>query len=127
MKIFGYTAGEMVGTSITRLFPANRFKEENQILEKIKRGESVEHFETQRQSKDGRLIDVSVTASPIKDAAGKVIGVSKVARDITGRKRAEAELSPPHLGTGRAQFVDPRRSVRRCLSKPWWLPRCGNC
>jgi hypothetical protein len=88
-KIFGYTAGEMVGTSIMRLIPADRQDEENQILGKIKRGESVEHFETLRQTKDGLLIDVSVTVSPIKDAAGKAIGVSKVARDISGRKRAE--------------------------------------
>ena len=91
-KIFGYAAGEMVGTSILRLIPADRQDEENQILEKIRRGENVEHFETLRQTKDGRLIDVSVTASPIKDASGKVIGVSKVARDITERKRAEEEL-----------------------------------
>jgi PAS domain S-box-containing protein len=91
-KIFGYAAGEMMGTSILRLIPAGRHEEENQILEKIKRGESVEHFETLRQTKDGRLIDVSVTASPIKDAEGKVIGVSKVARDITERKAAEEKI-----------------------------------
>jgi PAS domain S-box-containing protein len=92
-RIFGYTAGEMVGTSIMRLIPADRWEEENQILGKIKSGESVEHFETLRQTKDGRLIDVSVTASPIKDATGKPIGVSKVARDITERKRAEQQLN----------------------------------
>jgi two-component system cell cycle sensor histidine kinase/response regulator CckA len=91
-KIFGYTAEEMVGTSITRLIPAERLGEERQILETIRRGESVEHFETARQTRDGRLIDVSVTASPIKDAAGKVVGVSKVARDNTALKRAEAAL-----------------------------------
>ncbi len=91
-KIFGYAASEMLGTSILRLIPADRQDEENQILEKIRRGESVEHFETRRQTKDGRLIDVSVTASPIKDASGKVIGVSKVARDITERKQAEEQI-----------------------------------
>ena len=91
-KIFGHAASEMVGASILRLIPADRHDEENQILEKIRRGENVEHFETVRQTKDGRLIDVSVTVSPIKDASGKVIGVSKVARDITERKRAEEEL-----------------------------------
>jgi PAS domain S-box-containing protein len=91
-KIFGYNAREMVGTSILRLIPADRLDEENQILQKIRRGESVEHFVTQRQTKDGRLVDVSVTASPIKDAAGKAIGVSKVARDISYRKRAEETL-----------------------------------
>jgi PAS domain S-box-containing protein len=91
-KIFGHTASEMVGSSIMRLIPNDRRDEENQILGKIKRGESVEHFETLRWTKDGRLIDVSVTASPIKDADGKPIGVSKVARDITERKSAEEAL-----------------------------------
>lgn len=91
-KIFGYTAGEMVGASIMRLIPADRQDEENQILDQVKRGKSVEHFDTLRQTKDGRLINISVTASPIKDAAGKVTGVSKVARDITERMRAERAL-----------------------------------
>jgi PAS domain S-box-containing protein len=85
-KVFGYPASEMLGTSIRRLLPADRQDEEDQILGKISRGESLDHFETVRQTKSGLLIDVSVTASPIKDAAGKVIGVSKVARDITERK-----------------------------------------
>jgi PAS domain S-box-containing protein len=88
-KIFGYAASEMIGTPITRLIPADRQHEENDILERIRRGQSVEHFETLRQKKDGRLVAVSVTASPIKDSAGKVIGVSKVAHDITERKHEE--------------------------------------
>jgi PAS domain S-box-containing protein len=92
-KIFGYAAGEMVGTSIMRLIPEDRREEEDYILDKIKRGENLKHFETRRKTKDGRLIDVSVTASPIKDAAGKVIGVSKVARDWTARKRADQRLN----------------------------------
>ena len=91
-KIFGYTSAEMVGTSIMRLIPAERQEEEEQILEKIRRGQSVESFDTLRQAKDGRLIDVAVTASPIKDSMGRPIGVSKIARDISGRKRAEAVL-----------------------------------
>jgi PAS domain S-box-containing protein len=91
-KIFGYTAGEMVGASVLRLVPSNRLPEEDQILGKIKRGESVEHFETLRQAKDGRLINVSVTTSAIKDASGKVTGVSKVAHNITARKAAEAKI-----------------------------------
>jgi PAS domain S-box-containing protein len=91
-RIFGYTAAEMIGTSIMRLIPADRQGEENQILTKIRRGESVEHFETLRQTKEGRLIHVSVTASPIKDGSGKVIGASKVARDISERKQAEESL-----------------------------------
>jgi PAS domain S-box-containing protein len=90
--IFGYTASEMVGTSIMRLIPTDRQHEENQFPGQIKLGQNAEHFETLRQTKDGRLIDVSVTVSPIKDAMGKVIGVSKVARDITERKAAEEAL-----------------------------------
>jgi PAS domain-containing protein len=81
-----------VGGPMTRLIPADRPDEENQILEQVKRGESVQHFETVRQAKGGRRIDVSVTISPIKDSAGKIVGASKVARDITERKRAEEEL-----------------------------------
>jgi PAS domain S-box-containing protein len=91
-KIFGYTASEMMGTSIMRLIPADRQDEENQILAKIRRGESIEHFETLRKTKSGRLIDVSVTISPIKEPRGEVVGVSKVARDITQRKQAERAL-----------------------------------
>jgi PAS domain S-box-containing protein len=91
-RIFGYSASEMLGASIMRLIPADRRDEENHILGEIRRGKSVEHFETVRQTKDGRLIDVSVTASPVKDASGKSIGVSKVARDITNRKLAERTL-----------------------------------
>jgi PAS domain S-box-containing protein len=91
-RIFGYTADEMIGTSIMRLIPADRQDEENQILSKIRHGESVEHFETLRQAKDGRLIAVSVTASPINDANGNVVGVSKVARDITERLQAVEAL-----------------------------------
>jgi PAS domain S-box-containing protein len=91
-KIFGYTAQEMVGASIMRLIPSDRQAEETHILDTIKRGESVEHFDTVRRTKDGRLIDVSVTASPIKDSSGKIIGVSKVARDVSQKKRADTAL-----------------------------------
>ena len=91
-KIFGYSADEMVGNSIFRLIPAERHEEERQILAKIRRGEGVQHLETVRQTKNGRLIDISVTTSPIKDSTGRIVGASKVARDITNRKRAEAEI-----------------------------------
>jgi PAS domain S-box-containing protein len=91
-KIFGYTAGEIVGTSVMRLIPADRQQEENRVLENIKRGNSVAHFETLRQAKDGRLINVSITVSPIKDVTGEIIGVSKVAHDITDRKTAEEKI-----------------------------------
>ena len=91
-KIFGYTADEMLGASIMRLIPSDRPEEENQIMAKIKRGESVDNFETRRQTKSGRLINVSITICPIKDAAGQVIGVSKVARDITVVRKLETQL-----------------------------------
>ncbi len=88
-KIFGYSAGEMVGTPILRLFPADGREEERQLIATVMRGETAAQFETLRQTKDGRLINVSLTLSPIKDSTGKVVGVSKVARDITARKRID--------------------------------------
>jgi PAS domain S-box-containing protein len=91
-NIFGYTAGEMIGTSINRMIPAERLHEEDQLLEKLKLGESVKHFETLRRAKDGRLINISMTTSAIKDASGKIVGVSKVARNITERKEAEERI-----------------------------------
>ena len=91
-KIFGYSADEMVGNSIMRLIPADRQDEEKQFMAMARRGESVRQFETVRQAKDGRLLDVSVTISPIKDAGGKIGGVSKVARDITEQRKLEAQF-----------------------------------
>lgn len=88
-RIFGYTAEEMIGTSIMRLIPSDRQQEEQEILARIRRGDRLEHFETIRRAKDGRELNVSIAVSPIKDAAGRVIGASKVARDITERKNAE--------------------------------------
>jgi PAS domain S-box-containing protein len=91
-RIFGYRADEIVGTSILRLIPEDRHDEEFDILARISSGESVTHFETVRRTRSGRLLDVSITASPIKDATGRIVGASKVARDITARKEAEAAL-----------------------------------
>ena len=91
-KLFGYSSGEMVGKSILCLIPPDRQQEEEFIIGRIRNGESVEHFETLRQTRSGHLIEVSVTASPVKDHSGKVIGVSKVVRDITERKRADEQL-----------------------------------
>jgi PAS domain S-box-containing protein len=91
-RIFGYSAGEMIGQSIARLIPADRQEEERDILRRMRAGEHVEHYETVRVTKDGRLIDVSLTISPLRDAAGTIIGASKIARDITQRKQAEADL-----------------------------------
>jgi len=90
--IFGYRPEEMIGHPIAVLFPPDRLSEEDVILGRIRRGERVEHFETVRRHKDGHLIDVSLTISPVRDGSGRIVGASKIARDITDRKRAEAEL-----------------------------------
>lgn len=89
-KLFGYTASEMMGRSVLRLIPPDAQAEEEQILDRIRRGDRVEHFETTRVRKDGSSVQVSVTVSPIRDASGRIIGASKVARDITDRRAAEA-------------------------------------
>ena len=91
-RIFGYSAEEMIGTSIMRLIPLERQEEEEVILSCLKRGERFEHFETVRTTKEGRRLHVSLTVSPIKDANGRVVGASKIARDITDRKLSEEAL-----------------------------------
>ncbi|HKN71710.1 MAG TPA: PAS domain S-box protein [Terriglobales bacterium] len=92
-KVFGYSASEAVGKPMQMLVPPERANEEADILARVERGESVEHFETVRVRKDGKGIDVSVTISPIRDSSGAIVGVSKVARDISERKRAEQRLA----------------------------------
>jgi PAS domain S-box-containing protein len=89
-RIFGYTADEIIGRSITLIFPEDRLGEEDEFIRRIAAGERVEHFETVRVRNDGTLVDISVTLSPIRDAEGRIVGVSKIARDISERKRAEA-------------------------------------
>jgi len=91
-RILGYRADEIVGHSILTLIPEDRQDEEQEIVEKIRRGESVRHYETVRRCKDGHLIDISVTVSPLKNSQGQIVGASKIARDITLRKRADDEL-----------------------------------
>jgi PAS domain S-box-containing protein len=88
-RIFGYTAQEAVGQHITFIIPPERRHEEEGILERLRRGERIDHFQTVRMRKDGTLVDVSLTISPVRDSAGKVIGASKVARDVTQQKHAE--------------------------------------
>ena len=88
-RIFGYTANEVIGQPITILIPEDRLDEEPRILAKIKGGERVEHFETIRRRKDGSLVNLSLTISPIRDEAGTIVGASKIARDISERLKAE--------------------------------------
>jgi PAS domain S-box-containing protein len=89
-RLFGYTAAEMVGKSITTLIPADRDDEEPAVLERIRRGQHVKPYETVRMRKDGSLIEISLSVSPLVDADGKIIGASKIARDITAQKQAQA-------------------------------------
>jgi PAS domain S-box-containing protein len=91
-RLFGYSAEEAIGRPITLLIPPERHAEEPILLERLRRGERIEHFETVRIAKDGTRLDISLTVSPIRDAEGGVVGASKVARDITQSKRAEAAL-----------------------------------
>jgi PAS domain S-box-containing protein len=91
-RLFGYAADEIVGKPVTVLIPTDRHDEEPGILQRIARGERIEHYETVRRRKDGTLLDISLTVSPIRNAEGRIIGASKIARDITDRKRAEELL-----------------------------------
>jgi PAS domain S-box-containing protein len=87
-RMFGYTASEAVGQSIRMLIPNDHQHEEDQVLTRIRAGEAITHFETVRRTKDGRLLPISLTVSPILDDTGTVIGASKIARDISDRKEA---------------------------------------
>ncbi len=91
-RVFGYAADEIVGRSITLLIPEERLDEETMVLTRIRRGDRVEHFDTVRRRKDGGLIDISIAVSPIKDASGRIVGASKIARDISDRRRMERDL-----------------------------------
>ncbi|HEU4890752.1 MAG TPA: PAS domain S-box protein [Vicinamibacterales bacterium] len=92
-RMFGYRQDELVGRSVRILIPAAHQHEEDLILARLRKGERIEHFETKRVRKDGQILDISLTISPVKDSAGKIIGVSKIARDITAQKRAGFELA----------------------------------
>ena len=92
-RIFGYTSEEAIGQPITILIPADRQSEEGEILTRIRRGERIDHYETVRRRKDGSLIVVSLTVSPVRNAEGEVIGASKIARDITEQKRNQEQIA----------------------------------
>jgi PAS domain S-box-containing protein len=116
-RIFGFTAEEMIGKSIMRLIPQDRRDEEREILYRLRRGERIDHFETIRLAKDGRQLNVSVTISPIKDSNGRVVGASKVARDITERKTSEQALKEAMqqadlANRERLQLLDSERDAR---------------
>ena len=91
-RIFGYSASELVGRSIHIIIPPDRYAEEDEILARVRRGEGLEHFETVRTAKNGRRLDVSLSVSPIRDGSGAIVGVAKIARDVTEQKRLSREL-----------------------------------
>jgi PAS domain S-box-containing protein len=92
-RLFGYAAEEVIGKHITILIPPDHRDEENTIIDRIRRGQRVEHYETVRRRKDGSLVEISLTVSPVKDGQGKIVGASKIARDITVRKRNEEQIA----------------------------------
>ena len=107
-KIFGYTPKEMIGQPISKLMTANHLDEEPQILERIRRGERIDHYESERLRKDGRIIQVSLTISPIRDHMGRIVGASKIARDMTERRRLQiAESAQSFLGALVDSAEDP--------------------
>ena len=91
--IYGYSAQEVIGKPVTMLIPPERQHEEPSILERIRRGERIGNYETVRRRKDGSLVDISLTVSPVKGTDGKITGASKIARDISERKRSEAYIA----------------------------------
>jgi diguanylate cyclase (GGDEF)-like protein/PAS domain S-box-containing protein len=112
-KVFGYTASEALGNSLMMLIPPDRIDEEREIISRISRGETVSHFETIRRRKDGQLINVSITISPIIDEAGKVIGASKIARDITAAQQNIKALQHRQL------MLERTESMARLASFEW--------
>ena len=92
-RLFGYAAEEVIGKSITVLIPPDRHSEETKILERIRRGERVDHYETTRRRKNGSLVEISLTVSPVRNAEGRIVGASKIARDITERKQSEERIT----------------------------------
>jgi len=116
-RLFGYSAGEAIGQPITLIIPPGREEEEPAILERLKHGERVDHFETVRRRKDGRLVDVSLTISPILNAAGDIVGASKIARDISERHQAEQALREEYA------IIDELNRVARALATELDLDR----
>ena len=90
-RLFGWTAAEAIGKHITLIIPDDRLSEEDEVLRRLRRGDRVDHFETVRRRKDGSLLDISITVSPVRDGSGRIVGASKIARDITERRRVEQE------------------------------------
>jgi PAS domain S-box-containing protein len=115
-QLFGYTANEAIGRPITLLIPPERQDEERMILDRLRGGEHIEHYETVRVSKSARRIDVSLTISPVRDASGQIVGASKIARDVSARKRAERRLDAQNKVTqALADSTDVREAAPKIL------------
>lgn len=113
-RIFGYTESEMIGETIYKIIPPDRTDEEPAILSRLKSGERVEHFETKRLTKNGELLDISVTVSPVKDKSGHIIGLSKIARDITEKKLDENRKND-FIGMASHELKTPLTSLNAIL------------
>jgi PAS domain S-box-containing protein len=119
-RIFGYSAEEAVGRSITLIIPPDRYHEEVGILERLRRGERIDHYETIRRRRDGSLLDISISVSPVRDASGRIVGASKIARDITAQKMAAKALAEEglvrdtlaHVGAALAAELDQEKLVQ---------------
>ena len=109
-RLLGYTAAEIIGQPITVLIPPERREEERHIIENLRAGKRIEHYETVRIAKDGRLIEVALTISPVRDQTGQIVGASKILRDITERKRIEREWQETHAE--RDQILESERAAR---------------
>lgn len=121
--LFGYTAQEVIGKSVTMLIPADRLDEEPAILARIRRGEAIDHYETVRRRKDGSLVDISLTVSPIRRSDGAVVGASKIARDISDRRRANEQaklmlLEMQHRTKNLAAVIDALARQSRPAGAP---------
>jgi PAS domain S-box-containing protein len=110
-RLFGYAPLEMIGKAITLLMPPYLQSEEPEILNRIRRGERVDHYETVRVRKDGTLVDISLTVSPVRDASGEIVGALKIARDITDRKRAQDRPRPSSLVRPTHRMTTAVRSI----------------
>ena len=115
-RLFGYTAEEAIGQPVTMLIPEDRIEEEPDILQRIRRGQRIDHYETVRRRKDGSLANISLTVSPVKDAHGRIVGASKIARDISERKRA-AELEQLLAGEMKHRIKNSLATVQALASQ----------
>jgi len=124
-SIFGYNAHEMIGQSITRIIPPELQKEEKEILRRIRQGDRIKNYETVRNCKDGRRIDISLIISPVLDQSGNVVGASKIARDITAEKRAEAELQQIQVELARVARVSTVGELTAAIAHELNQPLAG--